>query len=223
MIWGKSDANKLLSGTIPLGGNSQYILGFNEPDLTGQANLTPQEAADLWYQIEAWVNQNHPGKKLVAPAPTYYGREWLTQFYNAFVSKYGRPPRLDALAAHCYAYPPSQWTECQTVIQWFETKVVAWNIPGGIWVTEYGFPADSCTGTSCNWTSAVTALNSFTDWLQTKPYVQRYAWFANRILGDEVWWGNPAYTTRLVQCPDHPNVNCTPGQLTPLGTAYAAQ
>ncbi|GEM_PF-1979246 len=223
MIWGASDANALLNGTATLGGNSQYILGFNEPDMRGQANLSVQVAADLWYQIEL----KYPNKKLVAPAPSHNDtyHTWLPGFRTAFQNTYGRPPRLDALAAHCYAVPflGQSWTSCQDDIEWYEARVDEWNIPGGIWVTEYGFLANNCSGLNCNWTTAVSALNSYTDWLQTRPKVKRYAWFASRISGTEPWWPSELYTTRLIQCPDHPNVSCIPGSLSPFGTAYQAQ
>lgn len=231
MIWGANQANALLNGTATLGGNSQYILGFNEPD--GQSNITPTEAARLWYQIEL----KYPNKKLVAPAPSHNDiyHTWLPGFRTAFQNTYGRPPRLDALAAHCYAVPSrgQSWTSCQDDIEWYEARVDEWNIPGGIWVTEYGFLADGCSTTpgnlTCNWTTAVNALNSYTDWLQTRPKVKRYAWFASRIAGNEPWWGLPTHTTRVIQCPDHPNVSCVfapadaASYLSPFGTAYQAQ
>jgi len=220
MIWGQDDALGLINGTETLGGNSQYILGFNEPDLLGQANLTVQQAANLWYQIEVWRDQYHPDKKLVAPVPSQNTMPWLINFRNTFYTTYGRYPRLDALAAHCYA-APSSWNSCQSVIQWFENRTAEWNIPGGVWVTEYGFAADGCTSPSgCNWPPGVTALNSFTDWLKTRPLVRRYAWFAARIVGTELWWGNPDMTTRLIQCPTSGDVSCSPGILSPFGTAY---
>jgi hypothetical protein len=33
-------------------GEAQYLLGFNEPDNSGQANMTPQQAAGLWPSLE---------------------------------------------------------------------------------------------------------------------------------------------------------------------------
>src|SRR4030042_2145427 len=33
--------------------DAKYLLGFNEPNFTTQANLTPREAAALWPKLEA--------------------------------------------------------------------------------------------------------------------------------------------------------------------------
>ncbi len=33
--------------------NAKYLLGFNEPNFTTQANLTPRQAAALWPKLEA--------------------------------------------------------------------------------------------------------------------------------------------------------------------------
>ena len=49
--------------------NVKYLLGFNEPNFAEQANLTPQQAADLWPQLEAIADDYN--LKLVAPAVNY--------------------------------------------------------------------------------------------------------------------------------------------------------
>jgi hypothetical protein len=225
MIWGKADAKALLAGSIKLQGNSDYILGFNEPDLRSQAYLSPQEAADLWYQLE----KQYPDKRLVSPAMSRYdffdvsgeAERWLPQFRDLYHRTYGGYPRFDALAVHCYASPAKAWTSCQELIRWYEQKAVEWGVSGGIWVTEYGFPADQCRSqTGCEWSAAVDALNRFTDWLKTRPQVRRYAWFAARIQGSETWWNLPNWTTRLVDCPDGSATCKTGSRLSPLGAAY---
>lgn len=87
MIYGASSAGK------PVGGNSSWILWFNEPELTGQNNyLTPEQAAQLW-------NDNvdkYPGKKHVSPGVT--DLVWLSRF----LSLVSRKP--DAIAIHYYAW-----------------------------------------------------------------------------------------------------------------------
>ena len=178
-----------------------------------------------------WVDQHQPGKKLVAPAlsartypPERDYHTWLPAFRDAVTQKCNRHPY--ALAAHCYAVAPiSTWQDCEGIVQWYETQVTSWNIPGGVWVTEYGFPASGCQGASCNWTSAVDALNGFTDWLQSRPLVQRYAWFTNRSTRQEQWLGlDSTYTLELMQCPTIGTVTCTMGStLSPLGVVYGAQ
>ena len=80
-----------------VGGNSPYILGFNEPDLSSQANLTPQRAAVLWRRIE----QAYPHRLLVSPAVSCGDLYWLVRFRSAYRELYGTWPRFDVLAACC--------------------------------------------------------------------------------------------------------------------------
>ena len=42
MIYSRGSVGK------PLGGNSPWVLGFNEPDLTSQSNITPQQRQRGW-------------------------------------------------------------------------------------------------------------------------------------------------------------------------------
>ncbi|KAJ7884801.1 hypothetical protein B0H14DRAFT_2183402, partial [Mycena olivaceomarginata] len=44
----------------------EHLLGFNEPDITTQADMNPSNAADLWMQeIQPWTAN---GTKLISPA-----------------------------------------------------------------------------------------------------------------------------------------------------------
>ncbi|CAN0554626.1 unnamed protein product, partial [Ectocarpus sp. 8 AP-2014] len=55
-----------------VGDTSPYLLGFNEPNYGEQANLTPQEAADLWPQVRQQADDL--GMELVSPAVNFcYG------------------------------------------------------------------------------------------------------------------------------------------------------
>lgn len=47
----------------------KYMLVLNEPNLVGQSNMTPQQAAKLWPQFEAIATQT--GVKIVGPAMTW--------------------------------------------------------------------------------------------------------------------------------------------------------
>jgi len=92
MIWGAQQMGQAI------GGNSTYLLGFNEPDLARQANISPEAAAVLWRQIE----RDYPDRLLVAPVPSQEAPEWIDTLYRTYISIYGEKPRFDALAAHLY-------------------------------------------------------------------------------------------------------------------------
>lgn len=169
MIWGATQAG------LPVSGSSAYLLGFNEPDIATQANLTAQEAAALWPHIE----DNYSDRLLVSPAPSHLDVAWLQRFRNAYIAQHGHAPRLDALAVHCYG----GYIGCRAKIEQVTQYAESWNIEGGVWVTEFATPP-------CLFASDEIALaqaRQLIQWMQAEPRVARYAWFANRIDGNE-WW-----------------------------------
>ena len=149
--------------------SSAWLMGFNEPDLGGQANLTPEAAARIWHdQIEVVF----AGKLLLSPAPSHAHPDWIVQFRDAYQALYGHYPRLDGLAAHCYG----TLTFCEGMVQQFEGWASAWGV-GQIWLTEFAL------------FSPASDLETFLTWLDGRPLVKRYAYFTNRDNGNEPWSG----------------------------------
>lgn len=181
---------------LRLGGNSDWLMGFNEPDLAGQADLTPDEAAQLWRIVEAkW-----PDKLLVAPVPSHLHPYWLHGFYAAYVTRYGQAPRLDALAMHCYL-PTAQ--ECIALAEQYEGLAQAWGIREG-WVTEFAW-----TSVSADWQAQIA---QFTTYLEQSDFWMRYAPFVSYETCDNEFWdcataGDPSLFDRF-------------GQLTEVGRMY---
>lgn len=176
----------------------QYILVLNEPNLTDQANLTPQQAAQLWPQYEAVAAQT--GVKIVGPAITWGTMAnyqdpvtWLDAFYAAFQAANGRDPQIDYLAFHWYDYGLSGQLD----------RLTKYNKP--FWVTEFanwhsqndGAQIDTLAKQESQMTDMVSTCESRAD-------VFRYAWFTGRINPD------PHFTSLLGDS----------GQLTPLGAEY---
>lgn len=199
MIWGAANVTK------PLGGNSQWLMGFNEPDLTSQADISPAFAAELWHQIE----QLYPSRKLLAPAPSNNpdgfstNPSWLADFRSAYISMYGGPPRMDGLAVHCYRQSAS---ECITLTSQFGYTATLWNVPE-VWVTEFSF---SLTSPS-NPKQAIREAHTFVNWMEGQPRVTRFAWFATKFQGTEIW-ADPRFYTPLV--------DWNTGQLSAFGNMY---
>src|ERR1700712_2496046 len=56
MFWSKAavtDANVAYTKQLATQGRARYVLGFNEPDLADQSNMTVADALAAWPQLEA--------------------------------------------------------------------------------------------------------------------------------------------------------------------------
>ena len=80
MIWGGTFDTTTLAKQVPAG--AKYLLTFNEPNFGSQSNLTPDQAAALWPQIQSFASAR--GMKIVSP-----GRQLLR-----FALQRHRPVRL---------------------------------------------------------------------------------------------------------------------------------
>ncbi|HRV93477.1 MAG TPA: glycosyl hydrolase [Anaerolineae bacterium] len=162
---------------------SGWLIGFSEPNLPWQGNLSPTQGAVLWRQIE---NAAIPaGVKLVSPSPNQYdpgqsdpyGHQWTWAMVDAYKALYGPKPHFDALGWNIYKRTP---TEIQTYLNARRNEALArgYNVP--FWILEYG---GECWSSSKNGNTSV--MTSITPWFETTPWIDRYAWFANRITGAE--------------------------------------
>lgn len=178
-----------------LGGNSPWLMGFNEQDLTGQADLSPSEAAVLWRQIE----QRWPDRKLVAPAPSHLHPEWLVQWWFAYEGQYGQTPRVDAIAMHCYLSAEN----CIALAEQYEGLAAIWGIREG-WVTEFAY-----TEIVPNWEQQIA---QFVTYLEQSDFWTRYAPFVSHETCDNEFWNCAAA--------GDPSLFDAFGQLTDIGRSY---
>ena len=102
MLWGPtSDFTPTWEANAKAGiaAGVQYLFSFNEPDMSSQANLSPEAAAAAWKQyMEPFAGQ----AKLVAPSVTNgqdsgMGLSWLQSFFDACTGC-----TIDAVAQHWY-------------------------------------------------------------------------------------------------------------------------
>ena len=178
-----------------------YLLLMNEPNLTDQSNLTPQQAAQIWPGYEAIASQ--AGVKLVGPAITWGTMSgyadpvvWLDAFYAAYqAANGGRNPRIDYLAFHWYDYGLGAQLD----------RLSKYGKP--FWVTEManwhsqndGAQIDTPARQQAQMTDMVATCESRAD-------VFRYAWFTGRINPD----------------PHFDSLLGADGQLTALGQLYVS-
>ena len=200
MLWnGNFNASEVVA-FLKANPDIQYMLVLNEPNLSDQANLTPQQAAQLWPQYESIAAQT--GVKIVGPAMTWGtmpGYEdpvaWLDAFYAAYQTANNRDPQIDYLAFHWYDYGLADQLNRLGKYQ------------KSFWVTEFanwhsqndGAQIDTLAKQESQMTEMVATCEQRSD-------VFRYAWFTGRLTPD------PHFTSLLGG----------PGGLTGLGTEYVA-
>lgn len=199
MLWNGNFNASSIVGFLQANPGIKYMLVLNEPNITSQANMTPQAAAQLWPQYESVAAQT--GVKIVGPAITWGTMtnyedpvEWLDAFYAAYQSANGgRDPQIDYIAFHWYDYGLSEQLG----------RLTKYN--KSFWVTEFanwhsqndGAQITTQDEQEMQMTAMVATCESRVD-------VFRYAWFTGRINPD------PHFSSLLGQ----------PGELTPLGTTY---
>ncbi len=199
MLWNGSFNVSSVEAFLKANPQVKYLLVLNEPNVSGQAYLTPQQAAQLWPQYEAIATEANV--KLVGPQITWgtmpnYGDPvaWLDAFYSAYESdNSGRQPRIDYLGFHWYDYGLADQLN----------RLDKYGKP--FWVTEFanwhsqndGAQIDTLAKQEAQMTSMVNTCESRSD-------VFRYAWFTGRVSPD----------------PHFDSLLGASGQLTALGKLY---
>ena len=69
MCWNGNYSAERIRAYVAAHPKTKYLLAFNEPNLTDQANMTPKEAAALWPDVVALAKELK--LKLVSPAMNY--------------------------------------------------------------------------------------------------------------------------------------------------------
>ena len=198
MCWNGNYSAERIRAFVAAHPKTKYLLAFNEPNLTDQANMTPKEAAALWPDVVALAKELK--LKLVSPAMNYgtlagYSNpiKWLDEF---FAQPGVSLDDVYAISVHCYMASSSA---LQGYIELFEK----YNKP--IWLTEF-----------CAWDPVPGSVNTQMDYLcavlhylESKASVERYAWFIPRASGKV---DSPPYMQLLTH--DYP------AELTELGKMY---
>jgi hypothetical protein len=156
----------------------KYILGFNEPNFTGQANMTPTQAAANWPKIEAIADEF--GLKIVGPAVNYCGTcvseggttyndpfKYLDDFFSSCSNC-----RVDYIAIHSYMNTIG-------ALSWYVDQFKRFGKP--VWVTEFaGWESNNNIISAANQESFLIGA---VDFLENDTSVFRYSWFTGRTTG----------------------------------------
>lgn len=155
-----------------------HVLGFNEPDMYGQASMTPEECLDLWPQLMTLK------QRLGSPAPAT--ASWLDEFLPEAKR---RGLRVDFVCLHRYPdiSDPDAVNAIEAMLQDASRK---YGMP--VWLTECG-AADVSAWHQPQLSKptremAQNFLKNLLEMLERQPFVERYAWFADRV-GEEYGLG----------------------------------
>lgn len=169
MIWGTKHIGATYFEQAKATGTN-ILLGFNEPDIQEQSNITPAQAIDLWPLFEA------TGMRLGSPAqahdPSVPG-SWLEQF---LAGNGTYTPHVDFIAVHWYGSNFNADTSVLELRNFLQRVYDKYQKP--IWLTEYGlaiyWPAYSDASINVMAEFATKSVPM----LESLEFVERYAWFA---------------------------------------------
>lgn len=171
MLWGTSSL--FVDGwtsnlEAALADGSSYIMGFNEPDMSSQANLAASDAATYYKQyLTPYAGQ----ATLVSPAVTSSsstdeGLAWFESFISE-CSDCG----VSVLAVHWYGDSVSE-------LQSFITEAISTASTYGIsevWLTEWALSTDE--GGISDLTTAASFVQEAGAWLDEQSALTRYSYF----------------------------------------------
>lgn len=213
---------------------SGWLLGFVEPNLSWQSNVTPANGALAWKKIEDAIAAKGlvlgVDIKLVAPAPNQwapgycpgctggasnvYGHQWVWYMVTEYKARYGKNPHFDAVAwNYYYNFQSSVSTEFVNYFTARRNESLTRGLTGDVWIMEY---AGACWNTGTKYpTYANEVMDKVTPWLKSTSWIKRYAWFGNRLHNYYAVHQNevPLYDCSLLDAN---------GNLKSLGTKYRA-
>jgi RNA polymerase sigma factor (sigma-70 family) len=178
MIWGKASVNDATIRQAKSEGT--VLLGFNEPDLAGQANMTVEDALAAWPRLEA------SGMRLGSPAVAYGGDSaggWLDRF---MVGAKRQSLRVDFITLHWYGsdFGPAAVGQFLGYVDAVHRR---YGKP--IWVTEYGLINFGGSPKYPTGAQEAAFIRGSTHGMETRSFVERYAWFALPAVGNSMDYG----------------------------------
>lgn len=187
MLWGVSNVGQ------PVGGNSEWLMLFNEP--LYQGGRTMQEVVVATYQASQLYTQ-----RLVSPS--FADTRNLSKWRDEYRQLYGTDPPVDAVAVHCYAWDGQSVNAAVSFCKGQVRKAAKLNL-GPVWVTEWAWIGEQDR-------KAEQYIGRMLKWLGRERKVSRHAYFELSYSGDEPW--ALPYNTSLT--------DWQTGQLTNLGVAF---
>ena len=145
-------------------GKVKYVLGFNEPDLESQANMTVDEAIALWPKLE------EIGVPLGSPVPAGLNNGWLEEFMK---KANANNLRVDFVCIHLY-----RENDAQIFLDAVDQTYQKYGKP--IWITEMSVKdkqAQTVAENRFSMTEVLETMKILLPELYNREYLSRFAWF----------------------------------------------
>ncbi|KAJ9662637.1 hypothetical protein H2198_001309 [Neophaeococcomyces mojaviensis] len=162
----------------------KHLLGFNEPEIASQANLSADQAARLWrdYLLTA---KSQLCLRLGSPgmcSDTALCVPWLDEFFASFLpaerDDVGNSLQegiagsgVDFLVLHWYG------SSVVEMIKFLETLHKRYGLP--IWLNEFACSRMGAHDEESTATEVSDFLKQTIPWLDATPWIERYAYFGN--------------------------------------------
>jgi len=169
---------------------AKYLLTFNEPQQSSQANLSPKRAAELWPRVKAIASAH--ALEIVAPCLKNGNDEWYDQWLGNCTMAYGSPCAFDFTCTHLYLFPEPcslPWGCARNL----GNVVNRWKAKYGrpMWVTEFAcspWAAAQSEATWCNASMNTKLMEQVVPIMESSSAVFRYSWYS--LYEDEQMPGN---------------------------------
>ena len=212
--WGAGGFDSVLNnlrGFVERNPETRWIMAYNEPMLTNEANLTPAQAAADWPNILRIADELD--LKVLSPALTFGNigtREGNTAWnspdgwFDAFLEQPGvYLEDIDIVRIHTYI----AW---MSAVSGYINRFRKYDRP--IWVTEFAAWGNPVVPTDEEW--QMRFMSEAVMYFELEPLIEKYFWFIPKGGGDYYPPDNlrPPFNKLLTQA--------SPTQLTRLGVVY---
>jgi hypothetical protein len=153
---------------------SKAVMGFNEPDIAAQANLSPAAACSAWKEYMNPIASAHPEVTIIGPSVTNgpdnggaggapMGLQWLSQFHESC-------PDAVVHATNIHFYDIYESATIDRFKAQVEKAADLYGKP--VWVTEFGLNPGSASEEQ-----AASFLKEAMAYLDASDKCQGYSWF----------------------------------------------
>lgn len=149
-------------------GGSKAVMGFNEPDIAAQANLSPEAACTAWESYMNPIATSHPDVTIIGPSisnsgSTGQGLDWLSSFHDVC-------PQAVVQATNIHFYDNYDNGTVDRFKAQVEKAASLYGKP--VWITEFGLNPGTASEDQ-----AASFLKDCMSYLDSSDKVQGYSWF----------------------------------------------